>query len=476
MSRFDAFYARLPVWAQHVAASAYGVYWHWLRFGPGYARYVKEYTERECFSTKEWQAWQQSQLQDLLRAAATEVPYYQRVWSKDEKAAALAGRMEDLPLLDKDPIRADPEAFLQQDMQPWPRLVFHTSGSTGTPIASIWTVQEYRNALALREVRSARWAGVSFKMPRATFSGRLVEPDPESKGPFYRFNLPERQVYLSAFHLRADTAPLYVHALRRHRIQWLTGYAVSCYLLAKFILEQSLSLPSLKAVVTTSEKVTPGMRRVMKAAYGCRVYEEYSTVENAVFASECEHSRLHVSPDVAVVEILRSDGTPCEPGEAGEVVATRLMQEYQTLIRFRLGDLARWDPDPCPCGRAMPVLREVVGRIEDVVIGPDGRQMVRFHGIFADQPHVREGQVIQENLNCIRVKVVPTNGFGPADVQDITHRVQQRLGSQTEVIVEPVHQIPRTAAGKFQAVVSRLREEGVAEAERTGVVESRHER
>jgi phenylacetate-CoA ligase len=287
----------------------------------------------------------------------------------------------------------------------------------------------------------------------------MVEPDPDSKGPFYRFNLVERQVYFSAFHLRPDTARFYVDALRRHRIQWLTGYAVSYYLLAKLVLEQHITVPALKAIITTSEKVTPDMRTIMERAFGCRVYEEYSTVENAVFASECEQGRLHVSPDACVLEILRPDGTACEPGETGEVVATCLMRDYQPLIRFRLGDVAAWDPESCPCGRAMPVIKEVIGRIEDVVVGPDGRQMVRFHGVFVDQPHVREGQIVQETLDRVRVKVVPCAGFGDADVRDIMARVQQRLGKEVKVIVEPVTEIPRTKAGKFQAVVSLLAHE-----------------
>jgi phenylacetate-CoA ligase len=469
MGHGHALYAQMPVWAQHAAVSAYGVYWYWLRFGPGYRQSVKQYTEREWLNTEEWQAWQRRRLRGLLYAAATAVPYYQQAWSKEEKAAAQAGRLEDLPLLEKDPMRAHPEAFLRRDMHPWPRLVFHTSGSTGTPITSINTVREIRHSLAMREVRSARWAGVSFHMPRATFSGRLIEPDPESTGPFYRFNLVERQAYLSAYHLRADTAPLYVNALHKHRIQWLTGYAFSYYLLATFIIEQGLNVPPLKAVITTSEKLLPGMRQAMQVAYGCRVYEEYSTVENVLFASECRHGRLHASPDVAIIEVLRPDGTACQLDEVGEVVATSLLREYQPFIRYRVGDCAMWDGTPCPCGRVMPVLREVVGRIEDVVIGPDGRQMVRFHGVFLDQPHVREGQIVQEALDRIRVKVVPANEFGQADIRAIIHRVQERLGSRVEVIVEPVREIPRTAAGKFQAVVSLLREKGAREGERTGI-------
>lgn len=456
MSKLDEIYARMPVWAQHVSVSAFGSYWHWLRFGPGYSRSLNGYLKRESFQTPNWEHWQSQRLQEVLKGALS-VPYYAQTWTKPQKDAALAGRLSDLPLLEKEPLRAGPKAFLRTDMHPRKALTFYTSGSTGTPIASIWTIPELRDSLALREVRSARWAGVSFSMPRATFSGRMVEPNPNSKGPFHRFNLAEKQVYFSPFHLRPDTAIQYVEALRRHSIQWGTGYAVSFYLLARFMLEENIPSPNLKAIITTSEKLTPEMRPVMEQAYGCKVYEEYSTVENAIFASECEHGRLHVSPDVAVVEILRPDGSACEPDEAGEVVVTVLSRAYQPLIRFRLGDMAMWDADPCPCGRQMPVLKEVLGRIEDVVVGPDGRQMVRFHGIFANQPHVREGQIVQESLDRIRVKVVTTDGFGESDVNDITHRVQQRLGTDVKVIVEPVVSIRRTKAGKFKAVVSLLK-------------------
>ncbi len=456
MARLDALYERLPVWAQHSAVSLYGLYWRRLRFGTGYQQALDGFLQRERLTQTEWQQWQSAALKELLLAALQHVPYYGRAWNESEKSAATAGQLTDLPLLEKEAVRADAYAFLRDDCARRNLQVFYTSGSSGTPIASLWTVNELRASMAVREARSARWAGVSFQHPRATFSGRMVEPDPASKGPFYRFNLAERQAYLSPFHLRPDTARQYVAALRKHKIEWLTGYAVSYYLLAKFILDEQIEVPPLKAVITTSEKVTAEMRTVMERAYGCKVYEEYSAVENVLFASECSRGRLHVSPEVGVIEILRSDGSPCAPGEIGEVVATGLLRRSQPLIRYRLGDLAAWDDAPCPCGVALPVIKEIVGRIEDVISGPDGRQLVRFHGIFVNQPHVREGQVIQEALDRIRVKVVPVNGFGTADQQEIVQRIQQRLGAQVHVIVEPVETIPRTASGKFKAVISLL--------------------
>ena len=457
MGLADTIYARLPVWAQHLAVTAYGVGWYRKRFGPVYDEAVRLFRAQESWDASRRESWVQARLREQLTAAADKVPYYAEAWSEGHKEAAREGRLDALPLLDKHDLRGHETAFLRADLKPRRPLVFHTSGSSGTPIATHWTLDEHRRAIALREARSAAWAGVSFADPRATFSGRLVVPDPHSRGPFHRFNWVEKQVYFSAFHLSGAHAASYVQALHRHATVWTTGYAVSFYLLAEHMLEQGLAPPpSLRAVITTSEKVTAEMRRVMEEAYRCPVFEEYSTVENISFASACENGRLHVSPEAGIVEILRPDGTPCDPGEPGEVVATGLLRAYQPLIRFRLGDEAMWDDAPCPCGRSLPVLKEVIGRLEEVVTGPDGRRLVRFHGIFVDLPAVREGQIVQEALDHIRVKVVPSASWTGDAVTEIQARVRQRLGHGVRVDVERVPHIPRTAAGKFRAVISKI--------------------
>ena len=196
-------------------------------------------------------------------------------------------------------------------------------------------------------------------------------------------------------------------------------------------------------------------------AYGCRVWEEYSTVENALFASECEAGRLHVSPDAGVVEILRPDGSACDPGEPGEVVTTSFVRDQHLFVRYRLGDVATWAADPCPCGRAMPVLAEVVGRLEDVITGPDGRQLVRLHGVFVNTPRVAEAQVAQKAPDRFLVRVVPAPGFGPEDEAELARRMRERLGA-VKVEVAQVDAIPRGARGKIKAVVRELETEDPA--------------
>jgi phenylacetate-CoA ligase len=178
MSASDAFYAGLPVWAQHAATTVYGIYWHHLRFGPGFNRYVQEYKESEMFSKEQWQDLQTVQIHRLLADCIEHVPFYRENWTGDQKRAALNGNLSALPLLEKPPLRESPQSFLREDLHPFCPQIFLTSGSTGTPISSYYTIPELRKSIALREVRSASWAGVSFftRGYRPSIRCRLAAP------------------------------------------------------------------------------------------------------------------------------------------------------------------------------------------------------------------------------------------------------------------------------------------------------------
>jgi phenylacetate-CoA ligase len=456
-----AIYERSPVLAQHLIVSAYGWQWKRRRFGGVFQAECRGFRERERYTAEQWTAYTTHHLRSLLKTAFTQVPYYRELGQRLGLTLAqiehfTLAELRSLPPLEKRIARDQPHSLLVGGSPTSRHAVYHTSGSSGTPVATYWLPEEHQRSLALREARSCGFAGVSFTLPRATFSGRIVESDPNSRGPFYRFNMAERQVYFSAFHLRPETCQAYLAALARHRVQWITGYSNSIYQLAKLALDLRLECPTLKAVITTSEALTPDMRGVIERAFSTRTYEEYGTVEDLFYVSECEHGRKHISPDAGILEVVDDQGRPVAPGEEGEVWATGFVRLSHPMIRYRMGDRAVMDDRACPCGREMPVLHTVLGRIEDTIYGPDGRRMVRFHGIFVDQPHVQEGQIVQEHIDLIRVRIVVKPGFGAADEADIIQRMKARLGDAVRVVVEPVPHIERTRVGKFKAVVSLL--------------------
>jgi phenylacetate-CoA ligase len=459
-SPLERFYPYVPVFAQNLGISLFGLAWRQERLGGRFAEYVAAFQERERWDEPRFQEHTNAELRKVLLHAFNHVPFYRRRWSE---AGIQTGDLEQitvpdlpkLPITPKQELRKSPDAFVAEDVAARCRLKrFHSSGSTGTPITAVCTSDGHRRFIAAREARSFGWAGTSLRKPRSMIGGRLVVPRGISRGPFHRYNWVEKQVYFSAYHIAPAHVRDYVDAFNRYRPRVMTGYAYSHFILARMMIEQGLRLDyEPDALVLGSEKLTPEMKAVIRRAFRARAYEEYGAVENCMLATECEQGRLHAHTDFGIMEIVDTEGRPVPPGVEGRILCTGLQNEAQPLIRYDIGDLGVWSPEPCPCGRShLPVLQEIVGRLEDVVVGPDGRQMVRFHGIFLDLPHVLEGQVIQEAPDQFTVKLVAADGFGAAEEAVIRRRFAERLG-KVVVTVERVREIPRTERGKYRAVV-----------------------
>jgi phenylacetate-CoA ligase len=95
------------------------------------------------------------------------------------------------------------------------------------------------------------------------------------------------------------------------------------------------------------------------------------------------------------------------------------------------------------------------GRTDDVLYTTDGRCVGRLDPVFKSRLPVREAQVVQEALDRVRVRYVPTSDFTPAAGRSITEALRARLG-KVEVVLEAVNQVPRGVNGKFRAVVCNL--------------------
>jgi phenylacetate-CoA ligase len=103
----------------------------------------------------------------------------------------------------------------------------------------------------------------------------------------------------------------------------------------------------------------------------------------------------------------------------------------------------------------MPIIDEICGRLEDTVVGPDGREMVRFHSVFVDIPFLVSAQVVQEELDDIRINAVTEDKFGASEEEVIVRRVRSQLGD-VRVTVDRVQELVRNSAGKVPAVISKV--------------------
>ena len=72
--------------------------------------------------------------------------------------------------------------------------------------------------------------------------------------------------------------------------------------------------------------------------------------------------------DGVYVEVLRPDGSPARAGEVGMVVVTDLVNRAMPIIRYQVGDTAALASGQCRCGRGLPLLDSIAGRVADYVV------------------------------------------------------------------------------------------------------------
>ncbi len=458
MSRLLSLYHRLPPPTRNLAASLRGYYLRSWRYGPETERLVEEALEREKWSREKWKAWQEERLAYVLHRAATQVPYYRQQWSERRRKGDRASWevLENWPVLDKEPLRAHPRAFVADDCDIRRMFHEHTSGTTGKPLDLWWSRETVRAWYALFEARWRRWYDVSRHDRWAILGGQLVVPVTQTRPPFWVWNAALKQLYMSSYHLAPAHIPHYLDALKHYRVTYILGYTSALYELACAALEAKRSDLQIQVIIANAEPVYPYQREAIEQAFGCPLRETYGMAEIVAAAGECEQGTLHLWPEAGWIEVLNGE-TPVEPGVTGDIVSTGLFNTDMPLIRYRVGDRGALSAgaNGCLCGRTLPVLSRLEGRSDDVLYTHDGRRIGRLDPVFKAQLPIREAQIIQETLDRVRVRYVPADGFSPADARLIVERLQQRMGD-IEVILEATDAIPREPNGKFRAVICQL--------------------
>lgn len=452
-------YHRLPYPAKVLAASVRGRYLNRWRYSADTESLAADYLAHERWTPEQWREWRESRLAFILHRAALDVPYYREQWARRRAAGDRASVevLENWPVLSKEALRSNPHAFLADDCDPSSMFYEHTSGTTGKPL-HIWLSKEtVRQWFALFEARSRRWYGVNRNDRWAILGGQLIAPVERERPPFWVWNMGQNQLYLSAYHLASPNITAYLEAMKKHEVRYLLGYPSGLYRLAQEIIDHGLAAPQLAVVIGNAEPLLDHQRQAIAQAFGCPVRETYGMAEIAAAASDCELDRLHVWLEAGHIEILSDTADePVPDGEAGRLIATGLINADMPLIRYETGDRAALDVAGCACGRTLPVLKAIEGRVDDVVITRDGRHIGRLDPVFKADLPIREAQIIQEDWDLIRVLYVPTATYTERDGDLLAQRIRDRTGEQMQIILEAVEAVPRTANGKFRAVISRV--------------------
>lgn len=435
--------------------------WHWAR-GDGLNAAMRDLNRSQWLSGAEIQALQAQKLHALFKFAKAHVPYYRSLLASADlggDGSAAFDILGQLPPLTKERIRANSAALVSEELSDNRLIPSSTSGSTGEATRFYVDRHSYpmRRAAGLR---SNQWTGWRLGDRYVTLWGAPMDQALANSIRGRLHAAVTRHRFLSSYDLSDARLGEYVATIRHFKAELIIGYPGPLELLADFCRRKGATVPSVRAIVSSAETLWPHQREHIEKVFEMKVFDRYGAREFGQIAGECEaHEGLHASAERVFIEIVDDEGNACQPMQEGRLLITDLDNLGMPLIRYEIGDRGSWANDgPCSCGRGLPRLRSISGRTLEIIRTRSG---IKVGGTFwtlllRSRPGLKQIQVVQENLDGIRIRFVRDSNFSSASLDYFIARIRERCGSDFSVEFEECAAIDVTKSGKNRIIISKI--------------------
>lgn len=455
------YYYRAPQFAKNIIGGGYRFLPDQLTLGKTYQEFIRIIQQGEKCTKQQVADYQFEQMRSTLAVAYHNTQFYR------DKFNAHGLRPEDFrgpedirkfPITTKAEVKQHAEKLINQLIPKWKRLPATTGGSTAEPMRFFQLKGVTRSKE--RAFIASGWARVGYRhgMRAVQLKGRPVgRPD---KRVFWEYEPIQNILEMDSSYLTPENIPLYLAAIQKFKPEFIIGFPSSLYLFAKYLRQNELEPPQVRAIMLASENVYPWQREMLKKIFGCRIFSHYGHSEMVLLGMEgpTEHNLLFF-PHYGYLEVLDSKGRNLnQPGEKGELVGTSFHNPVMPFIRYQTQDIgiigATDEAYP-----HYPVLQDVEGRLQEFIITRDNRgisvcTMGAAH--FDNLDNVLETQYYQERAGEVEFHVVPGVNFGEADKAKIHRAVQNKVGKDLDVKVVLVSEIKRTTSGKHMMLVQKI--------------------
>lgn len=339
--------------------------------------------------------------------------------------------------------------------------VARSSGSTGRPVE---VKVPFRHSLLSRALtlRTSLWHGRDFSKSVAVIR-RTHDPEtniPTGKrlprwGDFVTYPFETGPMWVLSIDASANEQLAWLH---ERDPEYLVTYPSN---LANLLRASALGggVPkALKQIETYGETLNDDTAEMCRALWSVPVVDGYSAEETGPIAYQCpSHAGYHVHAEQMLVEIIKANGAVAEPGETGLITVTPLHNYATPLLRYQLGDLAEAG-GPCLCGRGLPHLNKILGRVRNALVLRTGARYWPAFGtrsLIALAP-IRQHQFIQRDFDTIEARFVAARPLTAEECDAIRDHVQNRLPAPFRIEIEEVAEIPRAPSGKFEDFRSEI--------------------
>jgi phenylacetate-CoA ligase len=412
----------------------------------------------QWLAPEDLRALQLRQLEQLIRHAAGTVPYYrERLSGKWSAVQPLTWEaFGSFPLLGRTDLQTNGASMASETpvAQHGPVTDARTSGSTGMPVRVLRTAVDglFWNAFTLRD---HAWHCRDLAGKLCAIRQGVTEAHGDNWGAATRGVI--RTGTASTFPVSRDVAAQ-MKWLEEQQPDYLLSHPTNVGALARRSIEQGMRLPRLREVRTSGEALDPEVRGLCREAWGVPVIDMYSANEVGYIALQCpgtEH--YHVMAEGLLVEVLDDAGRACRPGETGRVVVTTLHNFAMPLVRYVIGDYAEVGV-PCPCGRGLPVLTRVLGRVRNMLVLANGGRFWPAFGLrgLVEELRILQHQIVQKTTDLIEARLAVAAPLDAGQEERLRNQLLSRLPSGFQVRFVYCDGIPRNVGGKYEDFLSEV--------------------
>lgn len=417
-----------------------------------------QWLQEEKLKDKQWK-----KLKDILKYAYENCEYYKDMFNKNKILPPDIASPQDLskiPILTKKLIQDNTDKLISKLHSKDKLISAKTGGSTGKALKIFFDkqCQEMRNAC---EMRSSKWAGWKLGTKRAAIWGNPPVADKiKEKIKNIALNMP---IYLDTINLNKNSINDFIKLYKRYKPTVIFGHAHSIFIFAKFIYENKINDIKPHGIISTSMMLIPNERNLIEKVLDCKVTDFYGCEEVGLIACECEKNEgMHLNIDHLYIEFIKEDGSPAAPGEEGDIVVTDLMNKGMPLIRYKVEDVGIPSDRKCSCGRGLPLMERVTGRVADFLVKKDGSLVAGVSLIERTLTAIKgieQMQIVQEKIDEIVLNVVKMNGYDSNSERQLINEFKNVFGENVDIKLNYVDRIPQESNGKFRFSVCKI--EGV---------------
>jgi phenylacetate-CoA ligase len=421
--------------------------------------WLADYERNQWLAPEQLAALQWTQLKRLLEHCYREVPYYQTQWRALGITPNDIRNLDDyarLPLLTRTDMREHYDALKADSWRD--RLLYKdTGGTTGEPVRLGYTRESNERRQAVMW-RGYGWAGSRMGRRTLYLWGALGQHHMTQRLKDRIYTAAFARRTLNSFHMSEANMAEYANAVDDYRPDIVVGYVGALVRLAEWLVATGRRVHRPQAVLCCAETLHEVQRELIEQAFGCPAYNTYGCREVMLIAAECEHRHgLHMNIDHLVVELAKPEHHVADP-LTGEVVITDLSNYGMPLLRYANGDMATAAGHTCPCGRGLPLLGRIDGRVLDIIRTPDGRALPGefFPALLCSTKGVAGFQLVQRRLDRLDLTVARGEGFNDDSLARIHQEIHKILGDGIELNCQLVDEIPLTRSGKTRLTISEL--------------------